>query len=81
MSGPLDQEVTDGATRSRLAAPSTPVNAGTGERGQTVTEFLMISGLITSMAIILLSIMQVPLRANLQRIAEFAVGQLLDPPW
>lgn len=53
--------------------------SGTG--GQTTTEFLMISGLVTAMAVILLQIMQVPLRANLQRVAEFMVGQLLDPPW
>ncbi len=54
---------------------------GRDERGQTATEFLMISGIITAIAVILLKTMQVPLRANLQRIAEFAVGQLLDPPW
>lgn len=51
------------------------------ERGQTATEFLMISGIMTAIAVILLQTMQVPLRAYLQRIAEFAVGQLLDPPW
>jgi hypothetical protein len=52
-----------------------------GQAGQTTTEYLMISGLVTSMAVILLQIMQVPLRQYLQRVAEFVVGQIANPPY
>jgi hypothetical protein len=52
-----------------------------GQLGQTTTEYLMISGMVTGMAAIVLQIMQVPLRQYLQRVAEFVVGQMANPPY
>jgi Flp pilus assembly pilin Flp len=52
-----------------------------GERGQAMTEYLMISGIITAVGILVLNYMQVPLRASLQRVTEYVIGQALNPPY
>jgi hypothetical protein len=52
-----------------------------GERGQAATEYLMISGLITAMGILILGYMQSPLRRGMQCVTEFVIGQALDPPF
>lgn len=52
-----------------------------GERGQAVTEYLMISGIITAVGILVLQYMQVPLREKLQQVTEFVIGQALNPPY
>ena len=51
------------------------------ERGQAVTEYLMISGLITAMGILILGYMQSPLRRGMQCVTEYVIGQALDPPF
>jgi Flp pilus assembly pilin Flp len=53
----------------------------TGERGQAVTEYLMISGIITAVGILVMQYMQVPLRERLQQVTEFVIGQALNPPY
>lgn len=52
-----------------------------GERGQAVTEYLMISGIITAVGILVLQYMQVPLREKLQQVTEYVIGQALNPPY
>ena len=42
-----------------------------GERGQTMTEYLMISGIITAVGILVMQQMQVPLREKLQQVTEY----------
>lgn len=57
---------------------------GTGQRaesGQATTEYLMISGIITAVGIIVLNLMQEPLRSRLQRVTEYVIGQALNPPY
>ncbi|MFI5179454.1 MAG: hypothetical protein ACHQO8_12865, partial [Vicinamibacterales bacterium] len=51
------------------------------ERGQATTEYLMISGLITAMGIVVLGFMQTPLRESLQKVTEYVLGQALNPPY
>lgn len=46
-----------------------------GARGQTTTEYLMISGLITVIAIILLNIMQPHFRQTLQNMTECMINR------
>ncbi len=53
----------------------------TGERGQTTTEYLMISGLITTMAIYMLQYMKEPFRARLQELVTYIINGVADPPW
>jgi len=52
-----------------------------GERGQAVTEYLMISGIITAVGILVMQQMQVPLREKLQQVTEYVLGQALNPPY
>ena len=51
------------------------------ERGQATTEYLMISGIITAVGIIVLNLMQEPLRTRLQQVTEYVIGQALNPPY
>ncbi len=54
-----------------------------GESGQTTVEFLMISGLITTMAIVLLDTLGIEDRfqENLREVTEYIIGQVTDPPY
>ncbi|HJN45336.1 MAG: hypothetical protein QF634_09560 [Vicinamibacterales bacterium] len=54
-----------------------------GESGQTTVEFLMISGLITTMAIVLLDTLGIDDRfqENLREVTEYIIGQVTDPPY
>jgi len=52
-----------------------------GQRGQAVTEYLMISGIITAVGILVMQQMQVPLREKLQQVTEYVIGQALNPPY
>ena len=45
------------------------------ERGQTMTEYLMISGLITAAAIVLLTTMYPDLRSTLQELAGCVINE------
>jgi len=56
-------------------------SSGKGERGQAVTEYLMISGIITAVGILVINYMQVPLREKLQQVTEYVIGQALNPPY
>ena len=49
-----------------------------GQRGQTTTEYLMISGLMTTMAIYILQRMQEPFRQRLQEILDPNYRRELD---
>lgn len=51
------------------------------EEGQTVTEYLMISGLMTTIAVLILKWMHVPFRALLQDIVNYIINGVADPPW
>jgi len=51
------------------------------ESGQTVTEYLMISGLIVVVANLVMQWMQWPFRQRLQEIATYIVNNVADPPW
>lgn len=46
------------------------------QRGQTTTEYLMIVGLITACAIVLLELMYPALRASLRAVAECMLGDV-----
>jgi len=52
-----------------------------GQGGQAVTEYLMISGIITAVGILVMQQMQVPLREKLQQVTEYVIGQALNPPY
>jgi hypothetical protein len=52
-----------------------------GQRGQTTTEYLMSSGLMTTMAIYILQRMQEPFRQRLQEIVTWIINGVADPPW
>lgn len=52
-----------------------------GELGQAVTEYLMISGIITAVGILVINYMQLPLREKLQQVTEYVIGQALNPPY
>ena len=52
-----------------------------GQRGQTTTEYLMISGLMTTIAIYILQRMQEPFRQRLQDIVTYIINGVADPPW
>ena len=52
-----------------------------GQRGQTTTEYLMISGLMTTIAIFILQRMQEPFRQRLQEIVTYIINGVADPPW
>jgi len=49
------------------------------EQGQTVVEYTMLAGLVTVMAIVILGLVDLPIRQLLQRITLHVIGQLLDP--
>lgn len=49
-----------------------------GESGQTTTEFMMISGLITAIAVFLLVSTQVPFRQSLQDFTEKLLNDMLE---
>jgi hypothetical protein len=49
--------------------------SGTGERGQTTTEYLMIAGLFTVITIILLQWMYPGWRGTLQSVANCAINR------
>jgi Flp pilus assembly pilin Flp len=49
------------------------------ENGQTVVEYTMLAGLMTMIAIVILGMIDVPIRQLLQRITLHVIGQLLDP--
>jgi hypothetical protein len=51
------------------------------ERGQTTTEYLMISGLMTTIAIYILRYMQEPFRQRFQQIVQYIIDAVADPPW
>jgi len=51
------------------------------EKGQAMTEYVMISGLITAIAIAFLNYMQTPLRQSMQCVTEYVIGQALNPPF
>ena len=55
--------------------------ARASERGQAATEYLMISGIITAVGILVLNLMQQPLRTRLQQVTEYVIGQALNPPY
>ena len=50
-----------------------------GQRGQTTTEYLMISGLMTTIAIYILQRMQEPFRQRLQDIVTYIINGVADP--
>lgn len=52
-----------------------------GESGQTTTEFLMISGLMTAVTILVLNYMYGPLRPRVQEIVNYIIDGVADPPW
>ena len=52
-----------------------------GQRGQTTTEYLMISGIMTTVAIFILQRMQEPFRQRLQEIVKYIIDYVADPPW
>ena len=52
-----------------------------GQRGQTTTEYLMISGIMTTVAIFILQRMQEPFRQRLQEIVTYIINGVADPPW
>ena len=51
------------------------------ERGQAFNEYLMNSGLITAIGVALLGFMHTPLRQSLQQVAEYVLGEALNPPF
>jgi hypothetical protein len=59
------------AGRSRLA----------DERGQTFTEFVMISGFITMVGLFVMRWFQLPFRQRLQDIASYVLNNAADMPW
>ena len=53
------------------------------ESGQTTVEYLMISGLITAMSIVLLDVVGIDdqLQQHLQDLTQYIIGQITDPPY
>lgn len=52
-----------------------------GEAGQTTTDNLMISGIMTTVAIFILRAMQEPFRSLLQDVVKYIINGVADPPW
>jgi Flp pilus assembly pilin Flp len=51
------------------------------ERGQTFTEYVMISGFITMVGIFVINQFQIPFRQRLQDIASYVLNNAADIPW
>lgn len=52
-----------------------------GERGQTFTEVVMISGFITMVGLFVMRWFQLPFRQRLQDIASYVLNNAADMPW
>ena len=52
-----------------------------GERGQTVTEYLMISGFAVVLGLFVMKTMQVPLKQRLRDMASYVLNNAADLPW
>lgn len=52
-----------------------------GESGQTASEYIMLVGLLTAIAIVVLGIIDVPVRSAIANVVFVVVGVLLDPPF
>jgi hypothetical protein len=52
-----------------------------GERGQTFTEFVMISGFVTMLGLFVMRWFQVPFRQRLRDIASYVLNNAADLPW
>jgi Flp pilus assembly pilin Flp len=51
------------------------------ERGQTVTEYLMISGFAVMLGLFVMKTMQVPFRQRLRDVASYVLNNAADLPW
>lgn len=52
-----------------------------GERGQTVTEYLMISGFAVVLGLFVMKTMQVPMKQRLRDMASYVLNNAADLPW
>ena len=52
-----------------------------GDRGQTFTEVVMISGFITMVGLFVIRWFQLPFRQRLQDIASYVLNNAADMPW
>lgn len=50
-------------------------------RGQTTTEYLMISGLITMVGLFVIRVMQLPFQRLLARMTSYVLNNAADMPW
>ena len=53
----------------------------TDERGQTFTEYIMISGFIVMVGLFAMKAFQLPFRQRLQDIASYVLNNAADMPW
>ncbi len=53
----------------------------TSPRGQTLTEYLMISGFVVVLGLFVIKTMQLPLRQQLQDMASYVLNNAADLPW
>jgi Flp pilus assembly pilin Flp len=51
------------------------------ERGQTFTEYIMISGFIVMVGLFVMKAFQLPFRQRLQDMASYVVNNAADIPW
>ena len=52
-----------------------------GERGQAFNEYVMIGGIITLVAALIVAKMQTPFRDAVKQVIQFVLGQALNPPY
>lgn len=52
-----------------------------GERGQAFNEYVMIGGIITLVAALVVAKMQTPFRDAVKQVIQFVLGQALNPPF
>lgn len=50
-------------------------------RGQTTTEYLMISGFITMVGLFVMRVMQLPFQRLLARMTSYVLNNAADIPW
>jgi hypothetical protein len=53
----------------------------TSPRGQTLTEYLMISGFAVMLGLFVIKTMQIPLRQQLRDMASYVLNNAADLPW
>jgi Flp pilus assembly pilin Flp len=51
------------------------------ERGQTFTEYIMISGFIVMVGLFVMKAFQLPFRQRLQDMASYVINNAADIPW